>query len=47
MNTRKEKDPMEMSSDPSKRARLDTLLFNGASPGPALVEPKLPRLAGD
>ena len=41
MKERKEKDHQE------KRARLDTLLFNGATPAKAFVMPKIPPLQGE
>lgn len=35
------------TAKPSKRARLEALLFNDAKPGMALSTPKLPPMAGE
>ncbi|HEV7670666.1 MAG TPA: hypothetical protein VGS22_19275 [Thermoanaerobaculia bacterium] len=48
MNTRNERDRNEKTvANPSKRARLDVLLFNGAAPAQAFIGPKLPPMQGE
>lgn len=48
MKTRNEKTQREKNTPhPTKRARLDALLFNGATPAQAFAGPKLPPLQGE
>ncbi len=48
MKTRNEESQPEKSvANPSKRARLDSLLFKGAKPDIALAIPKLPPMTGE
>lgn len=48
MKERNEKDQLEKYVvNPSKRARLDALLFNGATPAKAFVGPKIPPMQGE
>ena len=48
MKTRSDKAPLETNAvNPLKRARLDALLFNGATPGMAFVGPKIPPMQGE
>jgi hypothetical protein len=48
MNTRNGNNPSGKSiANLSARIRLESLLFSGAAPGKALVEPKLPPFVGE